>query len=412
MHQSEFTGPSPSRGKWVALSTYAVAHATTIIGAMVLGILLPSMTEELGLSPPQQGWLGSSALIGSLLVSLPFGWWLSRYNAKMTTTITLAVGALLVFAQGWAPTFAVLLAARLLFGLTVVARDPARALLVHQWLRGREVLLFNGLLNAVFGVALTVGFVATPFVLKAFDGDWRDTTYSYAVVNGAMVLAWVLLGRENISQSYRRRVASQAGTPLQSLFKYKEPWLVGLGMVGYSVAQMAQLTFWPTFMKETYGMSLVESGFLIGILGLVVASGGIVVVPVLSKAGGNRLPLVALGVAMSGTFLGLLLTDLIPVLAVMFLVNGLTRGAFWTIFNTVPFELPGSTPRETAVAQSLMMTMFWAGGVLGPILVGFLHEATADLELAMVVSSLFPLGISLTAVFLPGKVRQEQVEIS
>ena len=397
----------PSSYRWVVMSTFSITHAIAIIGAMVLGILLPAITEDLGLSPSEQGWLGSSALIGNLVFSLPFGWWLSRYGAWRMTTITLSAGAFFVFVQGWAPTFALLLVGRLLFGLTVIARDPAKALLIRQWLPGKEVGLFNVIFNAVFGVALTAGFVVTPFVLEAFDEDWRMILYTYAILNGGLALVWIILGRERAYPDSDRRRISQEDTPLRSLVKYKELWLVGFGMLGYSIAQMAQLTFWPTFMKETYDMSLVTSGSLIGLLGLVVAAGGFVVLPLMSRAGGHRIPLVVIGLATTGTFLGVLVTDSVPVLVVSFVINGVMRGAFWTIFNTIPFELPDITPRGIAVAQSMMYTMFWAGGFLGPILVGFLHETTDNLELGMVVSSICPVGISLTALLLPGRVRRQ-----
>ena len=404
------TGPRTSSQKWVVMTAYSIGHAVATMSAMVVGILLPSMTEELGLSPSAQGWLGSSVVIGSLVASLPFGWWLSRYNPKMTTTITFLVGSLLVYLQGWAPTFAILLAGRILFGLTLVARDPPRALLVRQWLRGREIVLYFGLLNAIFGLSLSLAFVVTPFVLDAFGDDWRKTTYAFGGLNVALMAAWVLLGKEGDASDEPGSVQSDAGSPTQSLFKYREPWLVGLGMVGYALAQMAQITFWPTFMKETFGMSLVVSGLLMGILGVVVAGGGLVIVPLMSRTRGYRLPLIVLGLGMTGTYLGSLASDVIPFLILMFFVNGIFRGAFWTIFSSVPFQLPGSTPRDSAVFQSMMMTMFWGGGVLGPLVVGFIQDTTADLEAALIVSSVFPLLITFTAIFLPGRRRAPVVE--
>ena len=340
---------------------------------------------------------------------MPFGWWLSRYSAKMMTTITLAAGTFFVFVQGWAPTFAVLLLGRLLFGLAGTARDPARAMLVQQWLPRREMILFNGILPTTFGVVQTASFVATPFLLKAFDGDWRNTFYVLGFLNVGMTLAWVLLGRENITQAYKRRIASQEGTPLQSLFRHREPWLVGIGMAGFAAAFQSQNTFWPTFMKDTYGTGLVASGFLMGIGGLVVVAGGFLVMPLLSKTGGNRLPLVVIGICMTGTFLGVLVTDVIPVLLPLFIVSSVARGALFTVFNTIPFELPGSSPREIAVTQSLMMTLLWIGGFLGPILVGFIQEATGDLGLGMIVSGSCPIILSLTALLLPGREKVQPI---
>ena len=409
MKIDEAQEPKPSSYRWVVMITFMAAHSTSFGALMGLGILLPAMTEELTLSPSEQGWLGSSAMIGNLVFSLPFGWWLSRYNASRMTAITLAVGAFFVFVQGWAPTFALLLVGRLIFGLTTVARHIARVMLIQQWLPQREIVLANGLFNAIYGVSLSMLFIATPFVLKFFDGNWRKTLYAFAFMNVGLALAWVLLGRENITQAYSRRVASQESTPLQSLFRYREPWLVGIGMMGFAIAFGAQTTFWPTFMKDTYSMSLVKSGFMIGIGGLTLAAGAFVVLPLVSKAASDRVPLMIIGIGMTSTFLAVLVTDAIPVLVIMFMVSGLARAGFWIIFMTIPFKLQGSKPRETAVIQSQMMTMSSIGGILGPLMVGFIDEATGDIELAMMVTMSCSILVCLTSLFLPGREREQPI---
>ncbi|MCH7997122.1 MAG: MFS transporter, partial [Chloroflexi bacterium] len=223
--------PRPSPYRWVVMLTFNLTHATGIVGALVLGVLLPSMTADLGLSPSQQGWLGSSTMLGSLVLSIPLGWWLSRYRATWVTTVSLAAGTLFIFMQGLAPGFVVLLVARILFGLAPVAREPARMLLVHQWLPRREIPLFNGILNAIFGISVTGAFVAAPLLLKAFDDNWRGPLYVYGFFSIGLTLLWVLLGRDNPAGD-RRPVESQEESPLRSVFRYREPWLVGLGMVG------------------------------------------------------------------------------------------------------------------------------------------------------------------------------------
>ena len=68
-----------------------------------------------------------------MILALPAGLWFSKLNAKRVTTITFILGALLVLLQGWSPIFAVLLLARALYGISMVVREPVRAMLVRQW---------------------------------------------------------------------------------------------------------------------------------------------------------------------------------------------------------------------------------------------------------------------------------------
>ena len=81
-----------------------------------LGILLPNISEDLGLSSAQQGFLGSSMFIGTMIMSLPAGLWLSRPDASKVLLGALAFGTAFVMVQAWAPNYTVLLLARLAFG--------------------------------------------------------------------------------------------------------------------------------------------------------------------------------------------------------------------------------------------------------------------------------------------------------
>ena len=385
------------------MMTFNVAHASAIVGALVLGVLLPTMSEDLGLSPLQQGWLGSSAIIGSLILSIPFGLWMSRYRPMILTAITLFLGAGFVFMQAAATNFAILLLGRLLFGITPVAREASRVLLVRQWLPAREIQLSSGILNAVFGISLTISFVVAPLMLEAFDNNWRTTLYAWGYFSVGMAVAWVLLGRENRTAEYEQDSGSQEGSPMKSLFKYKEPWLLGVAILGYAIAQMSQFTFWPTFMKDEYGMSEVRAGMVIGVVGVVVAAGGLVMLPVIKRFGGYRIPLIGIGILIAATNLAVLFTGSMPILVAAFIVNGLARGGFWIPFTSLPFELPGILPREAAVVQGMMFSMLWLGSVVGPLLVAVIQTATGSLQLAMIISALCPIAVTVTGLFISAR---------
>ncbi len=402
----EINRPSPYR--WVVMMTYNVAHASAMVGALVLGVLLPAMAEDMGLSPLQQGWLGSSAIVGSLFLSIPFGLWFSRFKPMLLTAITLILGAGFVFMQAAAPSFAILLLGRLLFGLTPVAREASRVLLVRQWLPKREIQLSSGILNAVFGVSLTVSFVVAPMLLEAFDNDWRKTLYAWGFFSVGMAVAWLLFGRENRTAEFQEQEQSQEGSPMKSLFKYKEPWLLGIAIFGYAIAQMSQFTFWPTYMQEEFDMSLVQAGFIVGVVGVVVAAGGFVMLPVIKRMGGYRIPLIAIGLVITVTSVAVLFTGSLPILTATFIINGLARGGFWIPFTSLPFELPGILPREAAVVQGMMFSMLWLGSFVGPLLVAVIQTATGSLQLAMVISALCPIMISMAGLIITQRSGGEQ----
>ena len=64
------------------------------------------------------------------------------------------------------------------------------------------------------------------------------------------------------------------------------------------------------------------------------------------------------------------------------------------------YQLPGIKPREVAVGVSFMQTSIWVGAVIGPLLVGFVQEATGDLRMPLTVAALSPLILVLAAGLL------------
>ena len=81
--------------------------------------------------------------------------------------------------QAWAPNYTVLLLARLAFGIAIVARQPARALLTAQWFPRREIVLVNGLVNTTYGASAVIALLLTPYLQIWLDESWRWTLTIY-----------------------------------------------------------------------------------------------------------------------------------------------------------------------------------------------------------------------------------------
>ena len=210
-----------------------------------LGILLPSISSDLGLSPSQQGLLGSAAVWGNLGLAIPVGWWMSRYRPKMVLTVTQVVGTLFIFLQGWAGSFTILLLGRLALGMSLILRGPAKAMLTQQWFSQREIPLVNSASNAIFNLVVAGGLLTTPFILKTLGDDWRKTFYVFAVFFAVLTVLWAVLGRERGSTDYRTSKFSDEVAVLKRALSYRDVWLAGVGFAGATVAEGAFFTFFP-----------------------------------------------------------------------------------------------------------------------------------------------------------------------
>ena len=299
-----------------------------------------------------------------------------------------------MFLQSWAPVFIVLLAGRLLFGISNIAQMPARALLTRQWFPPREVIYLNGLSNVLFGLVVGGGLVLAPVILDLMDGDWRATLRIFGLYLAGITLLWTFVGRERTNVADQDVVAERGLDVLKGALGHRDLWIGGLGFAGATMSFGAFLAFYPTLMLEEFDISLRLSGMILA-LGVVVGGiGGIGIAWAASTHGREGNYLQVLGILMICTNLGMVLTGSVPALFVLSFFNGVAW-AFFPILVTIPFHLPGIRPRELAVAFAFTMMMTSVGTSLGPLFTGYLQEGLDDLKMALFLISFTSISLIL-----------------
>ena len=394
--------PPPSRYRWVAMGLWMLSGVSGFMVLSTLGILLPAISADLHISPLQQGLLGSSAFWGNIALAIPLSWWTSRYGPKALTSVTLVLGTAALFLQGWAPSFAVLMVGRLAFGITMMARQPARVSLTQQWFAPREIVFVNSISNLLFGLVVGGGLAASPFILAAFGDDWRATLNVFAGLFVVLSVSWMILGKERRTPEHTSlqnpQESRETGVVLSAL-GYRDLWVQGFGFVGATLCWSAFLAFYPTLMLNTYQLSLQWSGAILALGVFVGGVAGLGLGYVVMNKGHGKLILQVLGILMPVTYLGMIMTGSIPILIGLTLLNGVAWG-FWPILFTVPFHLPGIRPRQVAVAVAFTTMMSSVGIALGPLTAGLLQEAMGNLQQALSIISLTGLSLTAAGMFL------------
>ena len=372
--------------RWVVINIWHFASVSAFMVIYTMGILLPTITDDLSLSPSQQGLLGSAPHWGTILLAIPLGLAASQMSPKLLTSVTLLMLTLCLFLQSWAPVFAVLLLGRLLFGIAIIAQQPARALLTRQWFRANETIVVNGFSNVFFGLVVGGGLVLSPVILDALGDDWRSTLRMFGFYFTAITVVWVLLGRDRKTEEFQSGELQRTVEVLRGALRHRNLWICGVGFAGATMSLSAFLSFYPTFMLDRYDISLNFSG---GILALDVVVGGIVGMGVGYAAAKTRKEgrfLQALGILMITSNIAMILTGWVPILFVLALFNGFAW-TFFPILITVPFNLRGIRPRELVVAFSFTMMLVSLGQALGPLLTGFIEEISGSLKFSLFVMS-------------------------
>lgn len=372
------------RGWAVALLSRLQLSSVAVV-SFSFGIFLPFIRQDLELSAWQAGLLQGVWWMTSALLALPASAMFSRYRPIPLILVSLVLALPFLFLQGLANSFRVLLLARLLFVLCTLIATAARPLILQQWIAPGQYALVQSIGLSLHSTLLAVTISTSAWVI-AVVGSWR---LAYVVHGGFFLLQailWVGIARERFApiSGLQDVLQEQRDTPLQALWTYPQGWLLGITMCGMAATWTAMVTFLPTLLLETRGISVTLSGPLLGFLyyALIPCSplGGW-----LAKKVPNRRLLLWLP-----AFCNMLLGILIAFVSVPWLLMvGLTcLGVIWIVSPVVevmPFEFPGIRPREVAVIATLVRTMMGLGFALGPMITGLVTQYTQSLQTGLLV---------------------------
>ena len=396
--ESTQTEAGPCR--WAVIILWMVCHSTAWATVFAIGILLPSISAEFQLSYLQQGLLSSAPVWANVALTIPFSVWVTRYSPTTLTTVTLALGVLGIILQASSVWFVFLLVSRLAFGITMAAREPARAMLTQQWFTAGEFMRANGITAGILSFVFAGLILATPQLLDASSNDWRTTMYLISGFSALLTILWAILGRDRVKVNQLRPTRRMAN-PLGPVLRHKELWMAGLGMLGASMTFSSFFAFYPTLMLDRFHFALGYSGAILAVVYLAGGVTSMVIGRIATNWRSRPRFLYLFGVLMVGTSIGLVVTDSLPLLFSIAVLNGIAWG-FFPILLTVAFHLPGIRIQEIPVAYAVLLTVVSLGMAVGPPLAGLLQEGLENMVMVFVVMSLLSLSVTTSGIFLRG----------
>ena len=391
--------PAP-RGRWLALAPFLALEMVITMFAFSVGVMLPDIRADLGISAVQAGWLGAAFFFSHAFLSLPYALLFGRASPRRALTVMGLSSGALIIAQGLASTFLPLVALRYLSTAAIVGRRATLALLLFQWFPVHALVQVNSLVTALHALGQVLAMAATPALLATLGG-WRPVLFLLGSLMLAATVAWVALGRDRVTPEYVARFRAQRGAPLGVVLRHSWIWTMAGCQVGSALAWAAFVTFWPTFALENRHLSLASVGLLMGLFPLGSLTGSLAAGP-LSGWLGRRKPLVwASGFGMALSYTGLVLVAAPPALAALLFITGFFSFLVIPPLQALPYEKDRLTPQEITVAISLMSTLTPLGAAAGPLLAGAIAQASGSLFAGLVAAIPGCLTLALGGLLLP-----------
>lgn len=398
---SAAAAPAP-RGRWTLILALPLCSSAILWYGFTIGVLLPDISRDLGLSRAQEGLLSSSFFIGQLLFSLPGSSVLSRYHPIRQMAVVLALTTVILAASTVLPGYWPQLIARFVVAVLFVAINPVRTLVIGALFPTRDIPKANSVFNSMFGLVQGAAFFAAGPLLHVL-GSWRAMFGAYTVISGVSTIAWMLLGRGFQRRADAAPVApATAGVSPLRVLRRAEVWYLSLIGVGAGATWTTFITFWPAFAQDSLHVTKSNVGLAMGVASMAIVPGSLSAAWLLARVGRRRPLLIAATLLQVPSFALTLLTGNLAVLLAVSVVQGFLW-FYFPLLLSIPFEFPGVNEREIVVITGVFVTVNSGALALGPAIAGPLADVL-PMGVVLFGASLLPL-ISTVGVVLLGNAR-------
>ena len=271
--------------RWLMIWLCFLANAIAYIDRANLSVAAPLIRAEMGINATAMGLVLSAFFWTYAFMQLPAGWFIDRVGVRIV--LTLAVGWWSVFtaATGAARGVTQFIAARLMLGVGESASNPSFAKVAFNWFprseRGVACSIFNS--GSTAGSALSLPLVTWLIVVVG----WRGSFIATGALGLIWALAWWFIYRDperwrDVAPQQVDRLLAQRVQPVSAasaqiswfdLFRYRSVWGLMIGLFCLNFAIYFFITWFPSYLLQARGFSLVKLGTLgslpalMGILG-------------------------------------------------------------------------------------------------------------------------------------------------
>jgi predicted MFS family arabinose efflux permease len=368
--------------KIYALGLLVLVYISNYADRILLGILLPAIKAEFGLTDTELGFLhGTSFAIFYATLGVPIAIYADRGNRKVVIVAATATWSLMTALCGTAQSYWQLVAARIGVGVGEAGSNPPS----HSIISDLFTLKYRGTALAIFSQGVSLGIVVGLYggaqIAEAYG--WRVAFYALGLPGLAialLVLLTLVEPKRGASDGH-----SFSGAPPSFVstlrFIFTQPSLLHI-LAGSTLATLvgySGVLWWPSFIMRSHGLSPADmSAFLALVFGL--GSGfGIFLGGYLSDYFGRRdvrlMPRVVSIAIIAGFPFGLALY-LVDESALVFLLIGIPAAAGGMYLGpTIAMVQSLVAVRMRTVASALFLFIINLIGMgLGSLLIGGLSD--------------------------------------
>jgi D-galactonate transporter len=263
--------PDRSSMRWTIVLMAFLGTTINYIDRANLGVALPALKKEFGLSPEMSGLILGAFFWTYASFQLPSGWFVDKVGPRIAYTVAVVWWSIFTSATAIARGFASMFGFRLLLGIGEAPAYPTNAKSVSEWFPKSE----RAFATAIYDSGARAGTVAAlplcTWIIK--EWGWRSSFVITGIIGIVWSFVWYSLYRHPskhpmVSDAERKYIAAGqpppaaqgAKVPWGSLFKYRTIWGMMMGFFCLNFVIYFFVTWFPTYLRDGRGFTDVKTG--------------------------------------------------------------------------------------------------------------------------------------------------------
>ncbi|MBI2817132.1 MAG: MFS transporter [Acidobacteria bacterium] len=408
----------PRTNKAVTLSLLWSAQMVTYMIRIALGIVAPILMTAYHITPKSMGYILSGwnwSYTGALPIIGPI---VDRFGPWIVMSIGSVLWGLSTIALPVAVAAAPLFLMRLVFGLGHSPMIPANAGAVSRVFEVKERTRAVAFTFSGNQVGLALGATIASYILHKLG--WQSVFYCIGGVSLLWTLAWVFFFPDKrigtrLAQAHGQGQANETSPTWASLLQKRSTWGIALGQCGYLYVNYFLSSWLPGYLVLERKMTILKTGvaaalpFWGGMLGTLGGGwlGDFLIQRGVTTTVSRK---VIIGVAMTLSMVTLIsaayAANVWMAVTLLTLCSTFLRMATGSV-NSLPIDL---APRSRVSSLTSIQSFFGnVGGLLAPIVTGYIVDATGSFVFALVTAGAMSLFGAMCYVFLVGNVENRQL---
>ncbi|WP_404808360.1 MFS transporter [Mangrovibacter yixingensis] len=281
----EYTRGNKKKGRFrfAILTVLSIGVAINYIDRAAMSVGIPFMTDDLHLSPTDSGLLLSAFFWSYVLFQLPGGWLVDRLGPRITFALSSLGWGLATAACGLANGITALLGFRFVLGAVEAPAYPASSSTVTRWFPRQERSFAAATFNNGSKIGGTLAIPLISFLIALVG--WRMTF----VLSGVIAIIWAIIWYVWYREPQEHRAISaeelafieanqddQTGHPMsvRQLISQRTVQAMMAGFFCINFVSYFFFTWFPSYLVDTFHLSLMKLGLLGMLPGIAAIVGG------------------------------------------------------------------------------------------------------------------------------------------